>query len=127
MDRVEIDIGEVKVDRAILHQSCDAGGEFVATVRKTITLTDAQDDWIKAQVANGDFTNDSEYFRDLIRRDQEKERTLKAAIAEFTIGRFGSEQARRNRDDLKSCLSNLAENPQVGRRAEQLAKGAASL
>ena len=52
----------------------------MATVRKTITLTDAQDDWIKAQVANGDFTNDSEYFRDLIRRDQEKERALKAAI-----------------------------------------------
>lgn len=54
----------------------------MATVRKTITLTDAQDNWIKAQVANGDFTNDSEYFRDLIRRDQEKERALKAAIDE---------------------------------------------
>jgi len=54
----------------------------MATVRKTITLTDAQDDWIKAQVTNGDFTNDSEYFRDLIRRDQEKERALKAAIEE---------------------------------------------
>ena len=54
----------------------------MATVRKTITLTDAQDDWIKAQVANGDFTNDSEYFRDLVRRDQEKERALKAAIDE---------------------------------------------
>lgn len=54
----------------------------MATVRKTITLTDAQDDWIKAQVSNGDFTNDSEYLRDLIRREQEKERALKAAIHE---------------------------------------------
>lgn len=54
----------------------------MATIRKTITLTAAQDDWIKSQVANGDFTNDSEYFRDLIRRDQEKERALKAAIDE---------------------------------------------
>ncbi|MEO1016320.1 MAG: type II toxin-antitoxin system ParD family antitoxin [Pseudomonadota bacterium] len=52
----------------------------MATVRKTITLTDQQDDWIKAQIANGDYTNDSEYFRDLVRRDQEKFRTLKAAI-----------------------------------------------
>jgi len=57
-------------------------GGRMATVRKTVTVTDAQDDWIKAQVANGDFTNDSEYFRDLIRRDQEKERALKAAIDE---------------------------------------------
>ena len=52
----------------------------MATVRKTITLTDQQDKWIKAQIANGDYTNDSEYFRDLIRRDQEKFRALRAAI-----------------------------------------------
>jgi antitoxin ParD1/3/4 len=55
------------------------------TVRKTITLTDKQDAWIKAQIASGDYTNDSEYFRDLIRRDQEqnaKFRALRAAIAE---------------------------------------------
>jgi len=57
-------------------------GDAMATVRKTITLTDAQDDWVKSQVANGDFTNDSEYSRDLIRRDQEKERALKSAIDE---------------------------------------------
>ena len=54
----------------------------MATVRKTITLTDQQDDWIKAQIANGDYTNDSEYFRDLVRRDQDKFRVLRAAIDE---------------------------------------------
>lgn len=54
----------------------------MATVRKTITLTDQQDDWIKAQIANGDYTNDSEYFRDLVRRDQEKFRALKVAVEE---------------------------------------------
>ena len=54
----------------------------VATVRKTITLTDKQDKWIKSQIANGDYTNDSEYFRDLIRRDQDKFRILKAAVQE---------------------------------------------
>ena len=54
----------------------------MATVRKTITLTNQQHDWIKAQIANGDYTNDSEYFRDLVRRDQEKFRALKAAVEE---------------------------------------------
>ena len=44
----------------------------MATVRKTITLTDQQDDWIKAQVEGGNYTNDSEYIRDLIRREQER-------------------------------------------------------
>ena len=56
--------------------------DFMATIRKTITLTDQQDEWIKAQIANGDYTNDSEYFRDMVRRDQEKFRVLKAAIVE---------------------------------------------
>jgi antitoxin ParD1/3/4 len=44
----------------------------MATVRKTITLTDQQDDWIKSQVEGGHYTNDSEYIRDLIRREQER-------------------------------------------------------
>ena len=52
----------------------------MTTVRKTITLTDKQDEWIKSQIANGDYTNDSEYFRDLIRRDQDKFRILKAMV-----------------------------------------------
>ena len=54
----------------------------MATVRKTITLTEQQDEWIKAQISNGDYTNDSEYVRDLVRRDQEKFRALKAAVDE---------------------------------------------
>lgn len=44
----------------------------MGTIRKTITLTDKQDDWIKAQITAGDYTNDSEYIRDLIRREQER-------------------------------------------------------
>lgn len=53
--------------------------------QKTITLSDNQDAWIKAQIARGAFTNDSEYIRDLLRRDQEgqnKLSDLKQAIAE---------------------------------------------
>ena len=44
----------------------------MATVRKTITLTDQQDAWIKAQIDGGGYTNDSELIRDLIRREQER-------------------------------------------------------
>lgn len=55
------------------------------TVRKTITLTTKQDAWIKAQIEAGRFTNDSEYIRDLVRRDLEQNDrflALKAAIQE---------------------------------------------
>ena len=40
--------------------------------RKTITITDQMENWVKAQVDSGKYGNDSEYFRDLVRRDQEK-------------------------------------------------------
>ena len=48
---------------------------------KTITLTDKQDQWIKSCVASGDFTNESEFIRDVFRRhylDQVAE--LRAAL-----------------------------------------------
>ena len=57
----------------------------MALVKKSITVTDQQERWIKARVANGEYGSDSEYFRDLIRRDQERNgefRALQEAIQE---------------------------------------------
>jgi antitoxin ParD1/3/4 len=54
-------------------------------VRKTITLTDQQDAWIKAQIDAGHYTADSEYIRALIRREQEcsaKTEAIRAALSE---------------------------------------------
>jgi len=42
----------------------------MAVVRKSITFTEQQDAWIKLQIKSGHYTNDSEYIRDLIRKDQ---------------------------------------------------------
>jgi len=44
----------------------------MAMMRKTITIPDAMEEWVKTQIKNGHYGNDSEYFRDLIRRDQER-------------------------------------------------------
>ena len=52
----------------------------MATIRKTISFTDQHDAWIKARIAS-----DSEYVRDLIRRDQqehERYMALKTALTE---------------------------------------------
>jgi toxin ParE1/3/4 len=45
------------------------------------------------------------------------------AIAEYTIERFGIEQARLYREELKTCFQQLAENPNPGRRADQYVRG----
>ncbi|MFA7480085.1 MAG: type II toxin-antitoxin system ParD family antitoxin [Vulcanimicrobiota bacterium] len=37
-------------------------------VKKSITLTTQQDLWLKDQIASGDYGNESEVFRDLIRQ-----------------------------------------------------------
>ena len=53
--------------------------------RKAITLTKQQNDWVKGQIESGQFGNDSEYIRHLIRRDQQAQErlaTLRQALAE---------------------------------------------
>ncbi len=66
-------------------------GGNMATVRKTITLTDQQDHWIKAQIEAGHYTNDSEYIRDLIRREQERSAEIEAVRAALIEGENSGE------------------------------------
>ena len=44
----------------------------MAMSRKTITIPETMEEWVKAQIACGRYGNDSEYFRDLIRTDQDR-------------------------------------------------------
>ncbi|WP_421823538.1 type II toxin-antitoxin system ParD family antitoxin [Flagellimonas oceanensis] len=44
----------------------------MAVIRKSITFTEQQDAFVKSLIEQGFYTNDSEYIRDLIRRDQER-------------------------------------------------------
>ncbi len=53
--------------------------------RKTITVTEQQESWIKSQIDSGKYGNDSEYLRELIRLDQEhknKIALLRSALIE---------------------------------------------
>ncbi|WP_025740522.1 type II toxin-antitoxin system ParD family antitoxin [Aquimarina pacifica] len=58
----------------------------MSTIRKTITFTEKQDKWIKSQITSGEFTNESEYLRDLVRRDQAKKAKFSALKAPITEG-----------------------------------------
>ncbi|WKL59000.1 type II toxin-antitoxin system ParD family antitoxin [Asticcacaulis sp. ZE23SCel15] len=49
----------------------------------SISMTDGMNDYVQARVKAGEYNNTSEYFRDLVRRDQEnaaKYTALKQAI-----------------------------------------------
>jgi antitoxin ParD1/3/4 len=66
----------------------------MATVRKTITLTDQQDAWIKAQIDGGSYTNDSELIRDLIRREQERSAEIESVRQALIEGEKSGEPQR---------------------------------
>ena len=70
-------------------------------MRKTITVTVQQDRWIKAQIAAGDFTNDSEYIRALIRRDQERRARIDAIRSELIKGEMSGEPELFDGDSFK--------------------------
>ena len=65
----------------------------MGTVRKTITLTEQQYNWVKAQIDAGHYTNDSEYIRDLIRREQERSFEVEAIRAALSEGEASGEPA----------------------------------
>lgn len=76
----------------------------MGTVRKTITLTDTQDGWIKAQIEAGHYTNDSEYIRDLIRREQERSAGLDAIRAALIEGERSGEPKPFDVDSFKQRM-----------------------
>ncbi len=82
----------------------------MTTIRKTITLTEQQGQWVKAQITDGRYTNDSEYIRDLVRRDQEnnaKRRALKQAIQDgLESGVYEGEAFEDVREKLKRIPRN---------------------
>lgn len=44
--------------------------QLMALIRKSISFTEQHDEWLKSQIESGRYANESEYIRDLIRRDQ---------------------------------------------------------
>lgn len=48
----------------------------MSLIKKSITITEKQNEWIKSRISFGDYGNDSEYLRDLIRRDKAENQKL---------------------------------------------------
>jgi len=77
----------------------------MGTKRKTITITDNQDNWIKSQIRAGDFTNDSEYIRDLIRRDQTSQADIEVIRAALIEGEESGEPQLFDIAQFKSAMT----------------------
>ena len=77
----------------------------MATIRKTITVTEQQSEWIKARILVGGFTNDSEYIRDLIRRDQARHDEIEWLRGELQKGEQSGEPRRFDGERFKAAMA----------------------
>ena len=58
----------------------------MSTVRKSITFTEQQEKWIKSQIEDGHFINDSKDIRDLVRQDRRRNDKLAKLRLEIDEG-----------------------------------------
>ncbi len=85
----------------------------MSIVRKSISLTKHQDDWVKAQISSGDYTNDSEVVRDLIRKAQGHDEDLQKLRAAIKKGR-DSGVGTRSMDQIKAdVIARMKANGQL--------------
>lgn len=76
-------------------------------VKKSISITDQQDGWIKAQIATGHFGNESEVVRELIRERQIREQETPAQIEAIRKALIEGEQSGisdRTPDDIRAAV-----------------------
>lgn len=78
----------------------------MATVRKTITLTDAQAILIKAQVDSGEYADESECIRDFTQQVQERRSSLEAIRSALIAGEVGGESSPINVQAFKQQMVN---------------------
>ncbi|MGB0747128.1 MAG: type II toxin-antitoxin system ParD family antitoxin [Magnetospiraceae bacterium] len=62
-------------------------------VKKSISVTDQQNSWIKAQIETGRYGNESEVIRDLIRERQSREQETPAEIEAIRAALIEAEQS----------------------------------
>ena len=65
----------------------------MSMIKKIITVTNQQNDWIKAQIETGHYGNESEVVRELIRERQLREQETPAQIEAIRAKLIEAEQS----------------------------------
>ena len=83
----------------------------MAMVKKSITLTDQQNDWLQAQIQKGLYASDSEILRELIREKQEaslNELRIQAIRSALEEGEASGVSERSPEDIKKAVLARCS-------------------
>lgn len=82
-------------------------------VKKSITVTEQQNDWIKNRIVNGDYGNDSEYLRDLIRKDKSDNEKLVKLQEAVQVGLDSGISERTFEEIIQSVEDRLRKNAEL--------------
>lgn len=87
-------------------------------VKKSISVTDQQDAWIKAQVDTGHYGNESEVVRELIRERQTREQETSEEIMAVRAALIEAEESVKRRGYSKRSVNEIWEEAKARRRAQ---------
>ena len=74
-------------------------------IRKTISMPDEMGAWVENRIRSGQYNNDSEYFRDLVRHDQHRQEAIS--------------QLRRMLDDAEASGVSSMQVPDIMKNVEE--------
>ena len=83
-------------------------------IRKTIAITEQQNEWLKSQMAQGGYGNESEIFRDMIRTRQKSDMETPEEIEKIRALLIEGENSgisERTVDEIWQAAREIAENP----------------
>ncbi len=66
-----------------------------------ISLPDPMRDWVESQTNSGQYSNNSDYIRDLIRKDQQRAKKLEALQQAITNGYESGSAGKLDMDSIK--------------------------
>jgi len=79
----------------------------MSMIKKSISVTDHQNDWIKNQIKTGHYGNESEVIRELIRERQLKEQESPAQIEFIRAKLIKAEQGGFNEQSAEEILKEI--------------------
>jgi len=79
----------------------------MSMIKKSISVTDHQNNWIKSQIKTGHFGNESEVIRELIRERQIKEQETPAQIEFIRTKLMKAEQGGLNKQSAEEILKEI--------------------
>jgi antitoxin ParD1/3/4 len=81
----------------------------VSMVKKSISVTDQQSDWMKAQITTGHYGNESEVIRELIRERQLREQETTSEISMIRAKLLAAEKRDASTISAEALLSEIKE------------------